>query len=215
MKTIQRMFVVAAIVTLSLTAHTAPGGNGGGKNKPKGTLTFDDLAGDAIQSDGLGPYEASATEEEYGAFAEIVVSLTNRQEIWLDFSDCDPIAGLSCDGPFGPAATSDYVAGVTIDFRIRAPEPGVTDRVNVSFGFQTSEGKWSLATVAEVTPYDDDNDGAIDRYGIDHDGTTSSKLFEGLRVRRGQGPFPDLPDGFAYVERGRFFMPWGATLELP
>lgn len=91
----------------------------------------------------------------------------------------------------------------------------MTDRVGVTFEYQTSEGRWKLRTVADVTPYDDDDDGAIDRMVIEHDGTSSSKHFKGYRQRRGQGPFPDLPDGFTYLEHGRFFMPWGAELRIP
>ena len=204
------MFFAAAIAILTITAHTAPGG-GGGKNRPKATLTFDDLPGDAIQSDGLGPYEVTVEQEVDRIYGdeETVVSLGKKQALFFDFSDCDESANLSCEGPFGPDTTSAEVVDVTIRFRQDLlGAPGTTGRVGVRFVFRTVEGQWRLTSVADVHRFDDDNDGVADRYVIEDDGTSSWSLTKFVN-RRGFG------GGANYIPHGKFFMPWGATLRLP
>ncbi|MHC4953049.1 MAG: hypothetical protein ACYTGZ_04105 [Planctomycetota bacterium] len=202
---VKRMLcLIATVAILSLTAETAPGKGGGNNNPPPATIEFDDLAGDAIQSDGNGPYDVSVESDDY----ETILSFTKKQEIWFDYSDCDPVEGLSCEGPFGPDATSDHVGGATIHIPTPRNGVGVTDSVGIAFYFQTAEGRWKLQTIADVTPYDDDDDGAIDRLVIEHYGTSSSKFFEGIGQRRG-------PGGFTFLEHGRFFMPWGAEILIP
>jgi hypothetical protein len=198
--------IAAAIALLALTAHTAPG-KGGGKDRPApATLEFDDIEGDAIQSDGLGDHDVSI--EQDGLVTRI--SLGKKQELFFDFSDCDDSANLSCEGPFGPDTTSDYVAGVT--FALVTSEldgaPNTSGRVGLSIGFRTPEGNWGLGRAVDVYRFDDDDDGVVDRYVFDNPGTNSdllSKFFS----RRGIG------SGAHYLPHGRFFMPWGATLRIP
>lgn len=194
--------VAALVALLAIPAWSAPGRGGGKPGALTGVLAFDDLPGHAIQSDGFGPYDVSVTEEESSA----VIQLTNQQEIWLDFSDCDPVAGLSCEGPFGPDTTSGYVAGATIRF-YKDVEPGLTERVGARVYFQTSQGMWKLVLSVDVTSYDDDGDGAVDRYVVEHDGTTSITL---AKFVNGRG----VGQSSNYLEEGRFFMPWGAELSI-
>jgi len=207
MKTLTRpghnaLCIAVAIAVVAFLAHGAKA-KGGKPGAAAATLEFRDAAFDAVQSDGLGPYDVAVTEDQF----DIVVSLTKNQATWLDFSDCDPVQGLSCEGPFGPDTTSDYVDSATIALPNLDWTPGVTEHVGVSIGFQVSGQKWKLLKGTDVTPYDDDDDGVIDRFVIEEDGTTSAKLLKGYAQRRGSG-------GFTYLEDGRFFMPWGATLQL-
>jgi hypothetical protein len=193
------------VALLAIPAWSAPGKGGGKPSSPAWTLTLEDLAGDAIQSDGSGPYEASVTPDAYDE-ATTVVELGKKQEIWLDFSDCDSVAGLSCEGPFGPDASSGYVAGATFTFYSDV-DLGVTERAGARVYFQTPEGRWKLVLSLDITAYDDDDDGGVDRYVLAHDGTTSISLGKFVNGR-GVGQSDN------YLEEGRFFMPWGAELTL-
>jgi hypothetical protein len=192
------------IAMLALTAHTAPKKGGGNSNATPATIEFDDLLGDAIQSDGAGPYDVSLTEDG----SVTIISFSKKQEIWLDFSDCDPAPDLTCDGPFRSGTKSGFVGAAEIAITELQGAPGDTERVGFRIGFRTSEGKWSVGMVADVTRFDDDGDGVSDRFVIEHDGTTSVSLYR-FFSRRGIGP------GYNWIEQGRYFLPWGATLSIP
>ena len=77
-KTLKYMLpLIACVALLAATTHTAFAAKGG---KAAVAITFDDLAGDAIQSDGLGTYEGKQTGSTW------VISTGNRT-IYFDFSN--------------------------------------------------------------------------------------------------------------------------------
>jgi hypothetical protein len=204
--TMRLLGVAATVALLALTGHTAPGGKGGGKNAPRATLTLDDFEGDAIRSDGLGPYDV--TLERDGLYT--TVSLRRKDDLFFDFSDCDHDANLSCEGPFGPDTTSGAVGGVTLTLVSSELEgaPNTSGQAGLAIAFQTTEGKWILGRAIDVYRFDDDGDGVVDTYVFDNPGTPSDILSK-FDSARGIGP------GATYLPHGRFFMPWGATLRLP
>lgn len=197
----------AAVALLALTAHTAPGKGGGKNTTPPATLTFDDVAGDAITSDGLGPYDASVAVE----YRSVTLSIKKGRSLFLDFSDCNHAANLSCEGVFGSDSTSGEVSSaITLTLYGLEGAPNTTDQVGAYLEFQNSGGKWELASL--ITVYrlaDDDGDGVADNFVLEDTGEAPTWLGKFFSQR---SPFSN---NGGYIEHGSFFMPWGATLHLP
>lgn len=91
---LRRGLVLAAIAALLATAGHAAAAKGG-KVTPA-TIVFDDLVGDAIQSDGLGAYDGSINRD-----GSLVVA-TGRRSLVFDFGWYD-----------GPFAVDDVVITVS------------------------------------------------------------------------------------------------------
>ena len=76
--TLNLLLSLAVVATLLVaTTHTAAAAKGG---KNTVAMTFDDLEGDAIQSDGLGAYEGRQARDGTRIFS------TGRRTIYFDFS---------------------------------------------------------------------------------------------------------------------------------
>ncbi|MHC4953052.1 MAG: hypothetical protein ACYTGZ_04120 [Planctomycetota bacterium] len=184
MRTKRLLCLAATVALLALTAHTAP------KNcTPKSTFTFDDLAGDAIQSDLLGSYEATL-EGEY-----LALSTGKKRSFHLDFSDC---ASGPCDGPFRDTLADSVSVTVGLYLWNRA---GWIE-------FNANGKKWELwFRDLHVTPTYDAS-GQVDGYVIEDPGEEPAQLYEvAAGAYRRLIPLP--------IDRGRYYMPWGATVRLP
>ena len=156
MSTRKHTVCLAAILALCSTVLLAKGKP---TTTPAATVTFEDSAGDAIQSDGLGSYDA---EIDSGV---VVLKTGKKRSIYFDFSTCLP--GLFCQSPFGSADTGS-VSNVTMTLWLGN---------GVSFAFNLPGGRFELDMAQlNIAPFDDDNDGTIDRYLVSSDGTQAAWL---------------------------------------
>jgi len=176
--------VLALATLLAVTAASAARGG----QKQTGTpaiAAFDDLEGDAIQSDGLGPYDATIQD------GVITVKASRNRAIWFDFSD--PLWADS-ETPFG-SATSGSVANATLS-------------VYPDYGTATFDldGKYSLSCAVDVTEIDDDNDGIVDRYLVEPTSIDGHSLWKTVAPRGGRGVEPGS-ERWEFL--GQFSMPWG------
>jgi len=200
----KRLFcIAAAVAVLAVTGHTAPG-KGGGKSSNAATLTFEDLEGDAIRSDGSGPYDVSI--EEDGQVTTLAFG--RKRGLLLDFSDCDHSANLGCEGPFSGTTAGEVGGVITLTLYGLHGEPNTAGEGSVVFEFTTRHGKWRLWAWVAIARFDDDGDGASDRFVLEDPGETSAGLQKFFSRRT---PF----SGADWRDHGRFFMPWGAELRLP
>ena len=178
--------IVAALVVLSagVLAKGKPAADAG----TPATATFDDLSGDAIQSDGLGAYDATIDG------GVITLSTGRKRAVFFDFSDCLPDSD-SCDGPFGSSSSDEVSSTLTIDL----------DMGTARFEFSGAGGEYLLHAEVAITGFDDDEDGVIDRYGIETEGGAGHGLFR-LDKKGGRG---SEPGSSRYLLVGSFSMPWG------
>ena len=162
----------------------------GGKPQPTGTpatVTFDDLLGDAIKSDGLGPYDATI---ENGV---ITLTTGKKRKLSFDFSTC---LGGACEDSTG-SSTTDSSATMTVHL-LKGGAAG--------FEFKGGGGHQSLVVFGlEISTFDDDGDGSTDRYVIETSGEGEHRLFRefqrgGRAVEPGTTRFEWIAD---------FSMPWG------
>ena len=184
--------LVAIFATLSLSANGVLAARGGKPEPTTGTLAtavFDDLADDAIGSDGLGSYDATI---ENGT---LTLSTGKKRGLFLDFSDCLHTLG-SCDSPFGSSdsATKSQVT-MTLD---------LIDGTAL-IEFNGAGGEYLLASTVDVLAFDDDGNGSTDRYVVDTTGTAGHALFL-YSKRGGRGLQPNTP---RYWWQADFSMPWG------
>ena len=155
------------------------------------TLTFDDLAGDAIRSDGLGPYTASL---ENGV---IRLATGKKRSIHFDFSTCLP--GYSnCKSPFG-LSSSDTISSVTAEIGVR--NGGALFAFTIS-GEKFELNVWPLA----VREIDDDDDGVTDRYVVESTDQTQAVLDS----EASHGPRGTVQGDYY----GVFSMPWGIEVTV-
>ena len=175
--------------TLSLSADGVLAARGG-KPQPTGTpatLTFDDLLGDAIRSDGLGSYDATI---ENGV---ITLSTGKKRKLFYDFSTCLGIDLRFCDGPFG-STTGTAATSMWVDLATGT----------AGFKFNGSGGEQLLSVGGlSIGQFDDNDDGTIDRYVIETTGVAGHGLYR--LIKRG-GRYRGFP---RYEFRGTFSMPWG------
>ena len=104
----RRMLSLAALAAL-LFAATAFAGRGG--NQTPATMLFDNLLGDKIQSDGLGPYSGFIKNSD----GSLVIS-TGERSLWIDLGGPDglqPITGMTItvSSLDGTSATVDFESG--------------------------------------------------------------------------------------------------------
>lgn len=156
-------------------------------------LVFDDLAGDAIQSDGLGGYAAHATRD--GGWT---VS-TGQRSIYFDFST--QVSG-NPNGTFGYDVTAGYIDGVTITvtpidetsasatFDFRLSDPYTADHTDFSLVVEVSVT--TSGSTAQLTASSD-----ADLY----------YLWQSSGIR-GKGRFE--PPSWEWA--GAYDMPWGAQV---
>ena len=118
-RTTGRAFWLAVVVALLAVSTSGVLAARGGKPKPgiPATLTFDDFAGHAIRSDGLGPYAATIQNQI------ITFSTGKKRSLFFDFSTCFP--GVPCESPFG-SSTSGTVSNVTLSFNTLGQGRGIT-----------------------------------------------------------------------------------------
>jgi hypothetical protein len=183
---------IRSVPVIAILALLSAGVLAKGKPQPEpgtnSTLTFDDLSSDAIQSDGLGAYEASLDS------GVITLSTGKKRALWFDFSDC--LTHPNCDSPFGASTTGS--------------PPNVTVTVDLLLGsaiIEFSGGGDYLVSVTGLTirEFDDDSDGATDRYAIESGGVAQHALFL-YSKRGGRGMQPGTG---RYWWQGDFSMPWG------
>ena len=185
--------LVAVFATLWLSANGVLAARGG---KPQtgtpATLTFDDLQGDAIQSDGLGAYAATIENQV------LTVAIGKKRSLFLDFSTC--LSGL-CGSPFG-TSTSGTTPNPTMTVWLQdTPDDGTSTAV-IEF---KAAGKYMMAMNGLISRFDDDGDGTIDHYVIEGiSGALFRIISEKQEVPRG------TPPRLEFV--GNFSMPWGAEV---
>ena len=156
MSTRNHTVCLAAILALCSTGLLAKGKP---TTTPAATVTFDDAVDDAIRSDGLGSYEA---DFDSGVF---VLQTGKKRSLFFDFSTCLP--GFFCQSPFDSADTGS-VSNVTMTLWVGN---------GVSFAFNLPGGRFELDIAQlNIAPFDDDNDGTIDRYLVSSDGTQAAWL---------------------------------------
>ena len=118
-----RVFLVAACAALTMVAtHTALAGKAG-KGSSAVTVRFDDLLGDAIRSDGLGPYGGSVLSKD----GSLKMS-TGKRTMFFDFSK--PVLAGSIQ-PFGADADSGHISSVSLVVVWGLDGPG--DAVNLVY----------------------------------------------------------------------------------
>jgi hypothetical protein len=181
----------------------------GGKAAVPVTILFDDVAGDAIQSDGLGAYTGTVSPRT-GDF-ELA---TGADELFFDFS-------VAIYPGATPPFQSGLLDGVTMTVYAMDGAPGTSSPVTVRFEFvaPAPDGSgptdWRLTLWMNLSRSDTDGDGATDTYVLEHPGEyyanlawlTDPETPSTTGPRRGP-PYKD--DGWR--AGGTFDMVWGATL---
>lgn len=197
-----RIWLTIAIAALSISsaARSAP--------KSPAVMTFDDLLGDTIRSDGLGPYEASFS----GRDQDFVLS-TGKRELFFDFSM--PTSGPG-DTPFEGEAAG-WISGVTLTIHLLGNLAPGSGFANGTLEFHAPAPDGSGPALWQM-----DFQGATDRVDVDLDGEPDVIFVEGtlgnLRWWDGskhQGPGGRGGRGAAtgWTAAGWFNMPWGAVIE--
>ena len=125
-----RIFCLAVLAALLSAAPYTAFAAKGGRSNPVG-VTFDDLFDDAIQSDGLGPYEASI-----GRKGSLVLS-TGDRTLFFDFSRAinpwwfHPFAGDAADIDNVTVTVSSLdQASATVVFAFQALDPYAGTRIS-------------------------------------------------------------------------------------
>ncbi|MHC4954841.1 MAG: hypothetical protein ACYTGZ_13225 [Planctomycetota bacterium] len=210
-----RVFQLALFAALLCVAtHTALAGKAG-KGSSAVTVRFDDLLGDAIRSDGLGPYGGSVLSKD----GSLKMS-TGTRTMFFDFSK--PLLAGSIQ-PFGAGTDSGHISKVSLVVDWGLDGPG--DAVNLEFQFvaPAPDGSgptdWRISSDIGVTRKDTTGDGVADTYILawsspDH-AQYASTWWQDEPVRDPssgprRGPRPK-DDGWRPV--GRFDMAWGAVVE--
>jgi len=181
--------LVRLVLLLALTAGIAVAARK--STEPTGTpatLTFDDLDGDAIRSDGQGPYDATIDGD--------ILSLATGTGRGLYFDFSNRLAG-SGGTPFG-SADSGTASNVTMTVNLA--------QAYATFAFNGAGGQHLLdVTGLEIDAFDDNGDTVPDRYVISTTGDAQHDAFV-LVKKGGRGREP----GSAWYEwQGSFSMPWG------
>lgn len=174
---------IAALLLLSAGGVLAARG-GGPNTVPNAILVFDDLEGDAIGSDGLGPYEATL---ENGILA---VDTGRKRSFYFDFSNFvagDPNSPLGAANSGSATLRLDLVQGTAI------------------FSFNGPGGDYLLYTGGlQVQGVDDDGDGTADRYLVATSGDARHDLYRLKKGGRGVEP-----GSVHYQWQASYRMPWG------
>jgi len=147
--------LLAGAILLAAATHTAMAAKGAGKIQL--AMAFDDLSGDAIQSDGLGSYDAR--EGNQGTR----VVRTGTRTIHFDFSS--PLTWWSVS-PFGYGTDSGDIDNVTLTvtlidsssgmvvFEFSGEDPdsgGTTDfRLTMSVAISVSGDAWFLEATSDA-----------------------------------------------------------------
>ena len=164
-----RLMRLAVILAALFLAHSALAGKGGKSSIPA-TIVFDDLAGDAIQSDGLGPYEGSVNDRD-GSF----VLQTGARTLTVDFG-----------GQSGPREISNVTLTVgsldgatavaEIEYTVVDPNGGSVDvALRTIVSVTPSNGAYLLETIADTEYWARDRTKRTNR-GVDHTGSKTWQL---------------------------------------
>ena len=202
------------------TAWAEKGGKGGGgKNQDKpvevpGCATFRDDSGDAVKSDGLGPYceaEITLLVDKFGVLPDyhrFTVHPYNKRDLWFDFSNPKVWEGDVNEPPFttGFVQLSQFgstQSGPRVDLLSMKPDDPNTMRLwmklrdaasnkyyLIYFGDTIYDGNvWSGSNSITVTAGPDtDNDGLADSWTFESTGAGSLVLYEkggGQQTRKG------------------------------
>ena len=181
--------LVAAMALWTNSAFAARGGKPQPTGTPNATLTFDDLLGDAIGSDGLGPYDATI---ENGT---ITLTTGKKRKLSFDFSTC---LGGACEDSTG-SSTTDSSATMTVNLL----------KGSAGFQFKGGGGDQLLhVPELEISTFDDDGDGTTDRYVIETSGEAEHRL--GREIQRGGRAVEPGSTRFEWI--ADFSMPWGVQV---
>jgi hypothetical protein len=200
------VFITAAtLAAVAAAARSGPKTDGGGKSL---TIAFGDGEGDAIKSDGQGPYDASFK----GRDSDFVMS-TGSRELFLDFSMPQ---GDGNDTPF-EGDTAGWLSGVTLTIVgvDGPPGSGVGASAFLEFNAPAPDGsghtQWYLYMGCAVDRMDDDADGTTDRYLLE--GTAVQVLWWNGSNQKGHGGRGDADPTRGWTSAGMYDLPWTAVVE--
>jgi len=172
-------------VTLSVNGALA------GKPEPTtgtpATAVFDDLAGDAIRSDGNGSYDATIEDDI------ITIATGKKRNLSFDFSTC--LFG-DCTGPFVSSTNA------TLTVRLLADTAFIE--------YTGGGGEHALLAAVEISAFDDDDDGTTDRYVIETSGESRHSLFRRTKAG-GRGVEPGHERMLWIAD---FSVPWGVEVTV-
>jgi hypothetical protein len=206
--------VLAALLAIVLSATAAKGA----KARTAATILFDDVAGDAIQSDGFGAYSGSYKSRD-GSFS----MSTGEGSLFFDFSsNVNPDAVT----PFGVASDSGFLSDVDMTVSVLNGDAGATWLATVQFDFVapapdgTGPTEWRLWMAIEVEAQDTSGDGQVDTYVLSRPAPDPFPFHANLAWRTDpvNDPQPGPRRGPRYKDdgwraAGQFDMPWGAAIE--
>jgi len=181
------------------------------------TITFNDLSGDGIRSDGLGGYAGTV-----GGRNGTLRMSTGEDSLFFDFSNAVYPGAVT---PFGSVATSGYLSGVDMTADYVDGDAGTSGWVLVLFSFvaPAPDGSgptdWVLSMWMVVDRQDTSGDGLADTFVLSRPVADPYPVYAGLAwhtdpVREPQkGPrrYPPYKDD-GWRAGGTFDMDWGAVI---
>jgi hypothetical protein len=184
------ILLLAAAALLIATTHTALAARGG---KNTVAMSFDDLPGDAVQSDGFGAYDGRQAND-----GSRIISAGSRA-IYFDFSAAQTWWSIA---PFSSGAKSGEIENVTITVVLLDDTTGT---VEFEFSGPDPQGsgstKYSLTMSVSATP-------SSNGYVLEASSDAELMYLYQSSGPRGNGHF--YPP---YWERaGSFDMPWGGDV---
>jgi hypothetical protein len=196
--------ITAFAIGLALLAGGDLAAKGGPKSKQIVAITFHDLVGDAIQSDGMGSYEGTIESD-----GSLLLQARGKRSIYFDFNDCVPpppgYFGGGCYSPFGSDGGAGEISDVTLTITGLPGEGESSAEAVAVFDFIEGGLKWRIWFTVVATRTEDGNGNVS--YSVRRDDTFP--VTPAYWSARGIGP------GWYGGGGGWFLMPWGADASSP
>jgi hypothetical protein len=191
----------ALALVLALPLGNASAARGGKARTQSLKITFDDLADDAIQSDGRGTYDGTLDSD--GA---LNLETHRKRSLFFELSDCQtpPEWPDLCMTPFGTGGGSGEISGVSLRIPDFSGEADSASEGQATLEFVTKGQKWRITTTVIITRTADGEGGVLYSWRAPGDEVDPIWLYGA----RGIGPGGYFPVAW-------FEMPWGGTAVAP